>query len=205
MNVWTPEFLKKLAFPSNAELFNYLKIEALKTGFVLCSRSSLIEPYGRFYCSKGRKTEKATNKCNCTFSICSTPENRDGKYYFVVRIDSSLKLEHQNHQPNPRLYTYLLLSDDIKTRIQMFHDAGVKPTLIQKILLKMNIENISTLQIQSVIEKETIKTFNLQSEELGHCMKSKGGITHYLDLPSDDGITTGIAVLTIHKEEHFCR
>ena len=32
-------------------------------------------------------------------------------------------------------------------------------------------------------------------------MKSKGGITHYLDLPSDDGNTTRIAVLTIHKEE----
>ena len=97
------------------------------------------------------------------------------------------------------------MPNDIKTRIQIFHDTGVKPTQFQKILLKMNIENISTLQIQSVIEKETIETFNLQSEELGHYMKSKGGITHYLDLPSDDGITTGIAVLTIHKEEHFCR
>ena len=48
----------------------------------------------------------STYSCNCTFSICSTPENRDGKYYFVVRIDSSLKFEHQNNQPNPRVYTY---------------------------------------------------------------------------------------------------
>lgn len=60
----------------------------------------------------------------------------------------------------------------------MFHDAGVKLTQIQKILLKMNIENISSLQIQSVIEREKIETFNLESEELEQYMKSKFMMQH---------------------------
>ena len=49
MDIWNPEFLSKLEMDSNKELFDHLSIEALKSGFKLCSRYGFLEPYGNHF------------------------------------------------------------------------------------------------------------------------------------------------------------
>lgn len=200
MDVWTPEFLRKLEFDSNRELFDHLRIEALKSGFVLCSRYALIEPYGKFYCSKGRQTEKSTNKCRCGFSFCSTPIQKGEKYVYQIRIDYSLNLQHENHTPNPRIYSHILMPDDLKEQIRILANSGIKPTQIQKYLFNMDVDFYSTLQIQTITEKEKINSFNIESEDLINYIESKDGFQRAYEIPTEDG-SSRVAVLTINKEE----
>ena len=98
MDIWNPEFLSKLEMDSNKELFYHLSIEALKSGFKLCSRYGFLEPYGKFYCSKGRISKKTTNKSGCPFSISTIVKRYpDGKIKYGIKIDNSLNLNHVGH------------------------------------------------------------------------------------------------------------
>ena len=101
--VFTPEFLSKLKFESNLQLFAHLKIEALKEGFVLCSKKPLLDSYGRFYCSKGgRKSSKSTNKCDCNFSFQSMPVFENDKVLSTVgtgQIHKSVFIECYQKEP----------------------------------------------------------------------------------------------------------
>ena len=50
---WTREVLSGLSFNDNRDLYDHLKIEALRAGFDIASRQPLRAPYGVFYCTKG--------------------------------------------------------------------------------------------------------------------------------------------------------
>ncbi|KAK8838939.1 hypothetical protein M9Y10_032399 [Tritrichomonas musculus] len=201
MDIWNPEFLSKLEMDSNKELFDHLSIEALKSGFKLCSRYGFLEPYGKFYCSKGRISKKSTNKCGCPFSISTIVKRYpDGKIKYGIKIDNSLNLNHVGHTPNPRLYMHVFLSDDAKVQIKNLHQSGIKPNQIQKYLLKNGFNTISTLQIQSIIESEKISAFNSETTELSLYIEKSGGMNHILEIPSEKG-NARVAILTIHKSE----
>ena len=121
-------------------------------------------------------------------------------YVYIIKIDKSLNLKHTNHQPNPRIYSHIFINDDLKAQIQMLSDSGIKPSKIQKFLFNMNIDFISTLQIQSIIEKNKFDTFTVESEDIIKYMKSKSGICEIFEIPNGENITRA-AVLTIHQVE----
>lgn len=200
MNFWTKENLSKLKFSSNEELFNYLKIEASKAGFTLCSHRSLNEPYGRFYCSKGGRSNGSTNKCNCQFSFSSTISKENDQKFIIIKTDDSLKLQHTNHTLNVQTHAHHLLSEDVIEQISILHSSGISPSHIQKYLANAGQVFISTNQIESILHKDEIKTFSVETEDLINYMKSNDGICHVFELPDPQGITR-IAVLTINQNE----
>ena len=70
---WTREVLSGLTFNDNRELYDHLKIEALRAGFDIASRQPLRNPYGVFYCTKGGRVKRnKTSKCGCTFGFKTT-------------------------------------------------------------------------------------------------------------------------------------
>ena len=55
---WTREVLSGLTFNDNRELYDHLKIEALRAGFDIASRQPLRNLYGVFYCTKGEGSKR---------------------------------------------------------------------------------------------------------------------------------------------------
>ena len=82
----------------------------------------------------------------------------------IIRMDESLSLEH-NHDLVPALYTHRLLEPDTTEMINQLHASGVKPLQIKRYLEQKGI-HLSTLQIQYVIRKVEVGTFQAESEEL---------------------------------------
>ena len=160
--VWTREYLEGLSFDSNKELYDILKIQALKSGFNIASRQPLSGMYGVFYCTKGGRVRRATTaKCGCTFQF-KTTIRADGKIH--IRIDDTLNLDH-NHPMHPDLYAHQIVRQETAEVINELHAAGVKPMQI-KSYLEQKGYNLSTLQIQYVIRRAEVASFQVESEEL---------------------------------------
>lgn len=159
---WTREVLSGLTFNDNRELYDHLKIEALRAGFDIASRQPLRNLYGVFYCTKGGRVKKnKTSKCGCTFGF-KTTVGQDGTTH--IRIDESLELEH-NHRLSPGLFAHRVVGEDATTTINELHAAGVKPMQI-KSYLEQKGQHLSTLQIQYVIRRAEVASFQAESEEL---------------------------------------
>ena len=157
----------------------------------------MISPYGKFYCRNGDRTYgKKSHITNCQFQFTSTTS--DGTFV-RIKTDQSLILEH-NHDLIPVSYSHKLLDDDIINFINTLANAHISPNKIQKVLINRNIYNVSTMQIQSIINRDNIQQFKNQSNDLINYMKSCGGYRGCFDL-DDEGITKRLAVLTIHKNE----
>ena len=160
----------------------------------------MISPYGKFYCSNGDRTYgKKSNITNCQFQFTSTTEQTSDGTFVRIKTDQSLILEH-NHDLIPVSYSHKLLDDDIINFINTLANAHISPNKIQKVLINRNIYNVSTMQIQSIINRDNIQQFKNQSNDLINYMKSCGGYAECFDL-DDEGITKRLAVLTIHKNE----
>ena len=139
-----------------------MKIEALKSGFDIASRQPLGLLYGAFYCTRGgRVRRQRTSKCGCQFEFRTTVGG-DGKT--IIRMDESLCLEH-NHSLVPSLYAHRLLEPDTTELINQLHASGVKPLQIKN-YLEQKGSHLSTLQIQYVIRRAEVATFQTESEDL---------------------------------------
>lgn len=196
-SVWTREFLQDLKFDNNRDLFDHLKIEALKSGFDIASRQPLAGLYGSFYCTRGGRVRRAkTSKCGCTFQFKSTTGS-DGKVH--IRIDETLELKH-NHELVPALFAHRIVEKDTKNMINELHAVGVKPMQI-KGYLEQKGNHFSTLQIQYVIRRAEIATFQTESEELIEFVNQEANALTRVFEREIEGRVHRFAVLTFTAEE----
>ena len=194
---WTREVLSGLVFDDNRELYDHLKIEALRAGFDIASRQPLRNPYGVFYCTKGGRVKRnKTSKCGCTFGF-KTTLGQDGKTH--IRIDESLELEH-NHELHIGLYAHRVLAEDTTKTINDLHTAGIKPMQI-KTFLDQKGQHLSTLQIQYVIRRAEVATFQAESEDLiRYVNREPQALTRVFEREID-GELHRFAVLTFTERE----
>lgn len=110
---WRAEVLKDLVFDNNRELLDHLRIEAMKAGFDIAARQSLVVPYGTFYCTKGRRVRSGrTSKTGCMFQFESMLVDDKIK----IKIDETMELEH-NHKLLPQVYTHRTLGTMARLRM----------------------------------------------------------------------------------------
>lgn len=82
----------------------------------------------------------------------------------------------------------------------LLYQSGVSLSQIHKYLQKTDIADISTNQIQELINNENVEKFTVETEELINYIQSKNVVYHMFDLPDQQGITR-IAALTIQQSE----
>lgn len=195
--VWNKDFLSQLKFSSNRQLYDELKIEALKGGFDLASRQPLIQPYGAFYCTRGGRVKTGrSSKCGCTFQFktTATPEGK-----IVVRIDETLELRH-NHPLEVELLGHRVINDQLRTQIKQLYDAKVKPLQIKRYLEQQG-HVFSTLQIQYIARTTKVKGFQAESDELvDYVNRNQGALTRVFE-KQVDGELHRFAVLTFTEKE----
>ena len=194
---WTRDWLAQFEFPNNRELYHYLHIQAMKSGFDIAGRQAFTLPYGHFYCTKGgRQKATKTSKVGCTFQFKTTLVN--GK--IRIRLDDSLCLEH-NHDLLPQIFQHKLIDDTAKQAIQRLHEARVKPMQIKTYLKDLGYD-LSTLQIQYLAGSKEFDKFGTESEDLVNYMQSDArALVRTMDVRVNEQQTRRFAILTVTAKE----
>ena len=123
--IFTKEQLDELSFSLPKDAYHYLKTEAIKCGFKICTESSCKSAYIPVHCSKGGRVRgKTTSKINCPWSVLIFPYDI-GKFKIRARC-----LEH-NHKLTPDEYSIFTLGPDKQAIIRRLLDSGIKPAIIQ--------------------------------------------------------------------------
>lgn len=184
MSSFFTEDLVGREFENLGSAFRHMQIQALKDGFEIGCTQSCESVYGTFYCLKGgRKRGENSSKTGCGWKIKLTTAHNHG----AVKV-SEVMLEH-NHECHPDMYSVFTCSERDQDLIRKMSEVSIPPKRIIKLMEKLGVTGLTSLQIRRLIGKGVAEPAHEQAEsqELADYVRRNDGEFFELVTEGDDG------------------